>query len=394
MRAPWTRGRRLVLFFGLSIIAGRALASPPQASSAPLPNAKQAAENILKYLKARAQHPSFSAAVLVERRKEILARTAFGLADLELGSPLTPDHIFRIGSLTKAFTATAILRLHERSKLDLGRSVCDFVKNCPPEWQPVTLEHLLSHTSGIPDLFGNLDAVPVDQTRAEVDRIIAKGGALSLKSPAGTKYAYSNFNYVLLGYVLEVVSGEPWESFLLTGVIDPASMPDTRYDDVWAVVPRRVHGYEWKDGKPRITRYTDHAAYAAGGLRSTLDDLRRWHNRYWSGVIISQDSIRNATTPRLGNYGLGWQITRHFGRTLHNHTGGMRGFASHLAYYPDEDLLVIVLSNFEQENTKGTACDLASIALGVGPGPGHDAPWLNRPNDERCGVKDLEQSTK
>jgi CubicO group peptidase (beta-lactamase class C family) len=306
------------------------------------------------------------------------------MADFELEVPLKPDHVFRIGSLTKPFTATAVLRLRDEGRLELSRSVCDFVHACPAAWRRVTLAHLLNHTSGIPDLFGDLEAVPAPATRAEVDRVLGKVGALDLKSTPGSKYSYSNFNYILLGYIIEAVTGGTWEAFLLSDVLTPGGATDTRYDDVWAVVPRRVHGYDVKDGQLRITRYTDHAAYAAGGLHSTVDDLRRWHDAYWSGRILSKASVAEALRPGLGNYGYGWQVTMHFGRPMHNHTGSLRGFASHLAFYPSEKLLIVILSNMENENTKGTACDIAALALGVATIPTGTPEWLQRSNEERC----------
>jgi CubicO group peptidase (beta-lactamase class C family) len=338
---------------------------------------------VRRYLRARAEHPTFSAAILVVTHGRVVLREVRGMADFELGVRLTPDHLFRIGSLTKPFTATAILWLREHGRLDLSRSVCDFLSDCPSEWRLVTVGHLLSHTSGIPDLFGGLEAVPVTATRTEVDRVVKKAAPLPLESTPGSRYSYSNFNYILLGYIIEVVTGEPWETFLLSTVISRAEQPDTRYDDVWSVVPGRVHGYEVEDGQLRVTRYTDHAAYAAGGLRSTLDDLRRWHEAYWNGRIISKDAVAEALQPRLGNYGYGWQITEHFGRPLHNHTGGLRGFASHLAFYTSERLLIIVLSNVENENTKGTACDIAAIAFKATPVPTGTSEWIQRSNEER-----------
>ncbi|REJ74848.1 MAG: class A beta-lactamase-related serine hydrolase [Acidobacteria bacterium] len=342
------------------------------------------------YLEKRADAPAFSAAILIASRGEVVVREAYGMADFELAVPLRPDHVFRIGSLTKPFTAAAALRLRDEDRLELSTSVCDFVLRCPSAWRQVTIAHLLGHTSGIPDLFGHLDAVPAPATRAEVDRVLEEVGELALESSPGASYAYSNFNYVLLGYVIEVIAGKSWESFLLSDVLLPDVMPDTRYDDVWAVVPRRVHGYELENGELRLTRYTDHAAYAAGGLRSTLDDLRRWSDAYWAGGIVPKATVAQAVTPGLGSYGYGWQTTQHFGKTVHNHTGGMRGFASHLAFYPGEELLIIVLSNVEDENTKGTACDLAALAFApeAVPSPGIVMEqWLERANEERCAVR-------
>jgi CubicO group peptidase (beta-lactamase class C family) len=346
----------------------------------------EAASRFRPYLQNRAKSPAFSAAILVVSKGKVVIREAHGMADFELGVPLQPDHVFRIGSLTKPFTAAAILRLRDQGRLKLSQSVCEFIHPCPTAWRPATVAHLLSHTSGLPDLFGDLEAVPAAATCAEVDRVVGKAGALAPQSSAGSEYSYSNFNYVLLGCIIEAVTGETWEAFLQAQVLAPAGMTDTRYDDVWAVVPRRVHGYEMKDGQLRITRYTDHAAYAAGGLRSTLDDLRRWHEAYRAGSILSRATVEEALRPGLGNYGYGWQTTTHFGRRVHNHTGGLRGFASHLAFYPDEELLIVILSNIEDENTKGTACDIAALALGVASVPTGTPDWIQHSNGERCGA--------
>jgi CubicO group peptidase (beta-lactamase class C family) len=143
-------------------------------------------------------------------------------------------------------------------------------------------------------------------------------------------------------------------------------MTGTAYDDVWAVVPGRVRGYRLRDGSLANTEYDDHAAYAAGGLRSTLDDLRRFLDAYFvPGRLLSAESLAQALRPYLGDYGHGWQIIDRLGRTVYNHSGGIDGFSSHMARYPEDDVTVIVLSNNEDEPAPATACDLAAIVFGV-----------------------------
>lgn len=339
------------------------------------------------YLQERAKSPAFSEAVLVVSHGEVVLREAHGMADFELGVPLRPEHVFRIASLTKAFTAAAVLKLRDQRKLELTDSICRFVSNCPSAWTPVTLAHLLRHTSGIPDRFGDLAAVPVSETRAEVDRVLGQGGEIALKTAPGESYAYSNFNYVLLGYAIEIVTGRHWESVLQSEVFAPARLMDTAYDDVWTLVPGRVHGYDVKDGQPRHFPYHDHAAYAAGGLRSTLDDLHRWHQAFLSGAIVSKASVVEALTPGLGNYGYGWEITSYFGKKLHHHTGGLAGFKADISFYHDEQMLIIVLSNTMRANPGGTACDLAALAFGTASIPTGDDAWLQRATLDRCGVQ-------
>jgi len=348
--------------------------SPSQADAKP----------VREYLQTRTDQTEFSGGVLVKVGSSIVLREAYGFAERELSIRLTPDSIFRIGSLTKPFTATGILLLAERNQLSLNDSVCSFIDGCPKTWQSISIRNLLNHTSGIPDLFGHLDAVPVEDTVAEVTKLLRSLDSPELQSDPGEEYSYSNFNYVLLGCAIERYSDQRWEDFLISEMFGPLEMDNTLYDDVWALVSGRARGYTVSDNRVANIEYDDHAAYAAGGLRSTLDDLGNWHSAYIEDRIVSAKIRKLATSPGLGDYGLGWQALKMFGRSMYNHTGGIDGFASHLAYYPGEELLVIVLSNSDHEDTKATACDIAALILDSEPLPTGDAGWLETPRRERC----------
>jgi CubicO group peptidase (beta-lactamase class C family) len=314
------------------------------------------------YLDRRTAEP-FSGVILLSRNDTVLLERAYGFADADLGVSIRPDMRFGIGSLTKPITATAVLRLAERGRLRLTDSVCRYLSSCPLAWLPVTLHHLLSHTSGIPDLFNDLPAAPVDSTRAVIDAATIRHRGDTLTFQPGQRYAYSNFNYFLLGYALEVASAASWEAVLRREIFLPAKMHDTQYDDVWNILSGRVRGYTRVSGTLRHIRYRDHAAYAAGGLLSTARDLQRFDRALSTGEFISDSSYRMMTTPGLGDYGLGWQIVQVFGRALRNHTGGTNGFASHLSHY-DDGTTIIVLSNVETEPVKALACDLAALYFG------------------------------
>jgi CubicO group peptidase (beta-lactamase class C family) len=319
------------------------------------------------YLRARTPAP-FSGVVLIARGDRVLFERAYGLADADLGVPNAPGLRFNIGSLTKPITAAAVLRLAQGGRLALEDSLCRFLFACPAAWRPVTLRHLLSHASGIPDLFGELPAAPADSLRAVVDAAARRHAADTLRHAPGARYAYSNFNYILLGYVLEAAGGAPWPSVLRREVFAPAGMADTEYDDVWRILPGRVRGYTLAGGKLRHVAYHDHGAYTAGGLLSSARDLLRLDRALSGGRLLADSLLRAMTTPGLGDYALGWQVIRAFGRTLRNHTGGTTGFASHLAHY-DDGTTVIILSNVEEEPAKATACDLAAITFGLRPSP-------------------------
>lgn len=342
------------------------------------------ASRIDTYLRTRAAETDFSGAVLVARGADTLAHVAFGLADRELGVPISTGSIFRIGSLTKPVTATAVLLLAEEGKLALEDSFCEFLRHCPRAWQGVLLRHLLGHTSGIPDLFGHLEEVPVQETVQEIDRLLTQSNVPGLNFKPGEDYSYSNFNYMLLGYVIEAASGQFWEEYLSGSMFTPLKMTDTGYDDVWAIVEGRARGYTLDASRMANIEYDDHAAYAAGGLRSTLRDLRHWHDAYVGDQLIGAPLRQVATRAGLGDYGYGWQVLELFDRQMYNHSGGIDGFSSHLAYYPEERVLIIVLSNNDREDAKATACDLASLTFNYDPSPTGTLRWFEQPRQDRC----------
>ncbi len=334
----------------------------------------------------------FSGAALVVHADRVLLRRGFGLADRELGVPNSPELIYRIGSVTKPLTASAVLHAAEQGRLQLDESICDYVRHCPQGWAPVTVRHLLNHTSGIPDLFGLLPSAPVLRTSTVIDSVVSSRGAIDLRSEPGTAYSYSNFNYMLAGYVLEQATGSDWNSYLRENVLEPAGATRTGYDDVWTVVEGRVHGYEEIDGHVRPIDYHDHAAYAAGGLHSTLDDLRAWHESFRRGEIVSRQLVSTSVEPGPGSYGLGWQVIEALESELQNHTGGIGGFSSHLAWYPDRELLIILLSNLEDVPVKAIACDIARLVLRVDPDLLEGPDWSARGTGERCDQRSLESS--
>lgn len=318
-----------------------------------------------RYLRTRTAGP-FSGVVLLARGDTVLFERAYGLADADLGVAMAPEHRLGIGSLTKPITATAILRLIERGALRLDTPVSERIAGVPSAWRAVSVEQLLSHRSGIPDLFGELPAAPAESLGAVVDAALAGHVADSVRFPPGTRYAYSNFNYVLLGYLLETVGDARWEEVLAREVLRPAGMTRTVYDDVWRILPGRARGYRRGNGELRNVAYHDHAAYTAGGLLSTARDLLRFDRALTAGRLIEPSLLARMATPLLGDYGLGWQVIRAFGQRQRNHTGGVTGFASHLAHY-DDGTVVIVLSNVEDEPVKAVACDLAALAFGLAP---------------------------
>ncbi len=335
----------------------------------------------------RAAAERFSGVVLVAVDGEVALEVGYGWAEYEHSVEMAPDQIFRIGSLTKPLTASVVLLAARAGRLSLDQPVCALVEGCPVAWREVTIEHLLTHTSGIEDHFGDLEAVPVEETVAELGRVMAALSAgEALDTPAGETYAYRNFNYVLLGAALETVYRKPWEEVLRDLVFEPLGLGHTAYDRVEQPVRRRARGYDRaEDGSLRHVDYDDHAAYAAGGLYSTAQDLFAWSTPLFAGDLLGEFT-ESTFTPLRGNYGYGWQIRDFFDRRVINHTGGIDGFSSHIAHYPDEGLTLIVLSNVESDSAILSACDAAAVWFDWRYPEGTESDRTSLPGRVRCGL--------
>jgi len=339
------------------------------------------------YLDSAARETGFSGVVLIGRSEEIAFEEAYGFADADLRVPMRADYRFRIGSLTKPITASAVLVAVDRGLLALDQQGCRLLPSCPRSWETVTVRHLLTHSSGIADHFGDLESVPVEVTAEELRRVLDSLPADEpLRAVAGTEYAYSNFNYILLGAVLEEVVGAPWETILRQWVFEPLDLKTMAYDDVYAIVEDRVRGYERDDSLGlRNIDYDDHSAYAAGGLLSTAGDLFRWSRGMLTAKLFRTELVEESLKPTLGDYGYGWQIRKFFDRTIYNHTGSIDGFSSHLAHYPDDGLTIIVLSNVENDSAILRACDVAARLFDWPVVTGATGPELTP--RQRCGLE-------
>lgn len=324
-----------------------------------------------KYMKEREKNRAvFSGVVLVAKDGKIIFHKAYGMADYELSVPNNLQTKFRIGSNTKSFTALAVMILSEKGKLNLQDSICKYVKDCPDEWKGVTIHHLLTHTSGLPDLFGDMKStVPVEGTAAEIDRVIANVPNKKLKQPPGEIYEYSNFGYCLLGYIIEKSSGELYATFLNNYIFRPLGMGETLYDDPRPVIINRANGYKRQNGRISNDKLTDPAAYSAGGLLSTAKDLLLLDQALYSTGLLSKNGLSQMFTNYKNEYGYGWKVTNQFGKKVFNHRGGTHGFSSYMARYPEEKWLIVALGNFEDETSSSSipraiACDMAAMIFG------------------------------
>jgi CubicO group peptidase (beta-lactamase class C family) len=343
----------------LLLAAALSIAAPASAAK-PLP------DRIDSYLRTKASGP-FSGVVLVAQFGQILFHRAYGWADAERAVPNSLGTRFAYASLTKPVTAAAVLHQVERDAIRLDASICDYLAQCPAAWRPATIRHLLSHTSGIPDLAEAIGADGPPDFRAAIDRAAAAHAGRGLASRPGSTYAYSNFGYYLLGYALEVATGKSWFQAAREAVIAPAAMMDTGFGEDYAAVPQAAAGYRRVDPNTlALAPYRSPHAYAAGGLVGTAEDLVRFDLTLSRYKIIAPATLAQMTEPGSGRYGLGWQLLTVLGRAQRNHTGQLPGFAGHLASYAD-GTQVVVLSNIDNEPVQDTACDLAALAFGLEP---------------------------
>jgi CubicO group peptidase (beta-lactamase class C family) len=299
----------------------------------------------------------FSGMVAVSRNHQLIFQRGYGYANLEWQIPFTPDTRFRIGSISKQFTAAAILLLQQDGKLKTSDFISRYYPNSPASWSNITLRNLLTHTSGIPDVDFGLVMKYSPHTPEELMKGIPEK---PLEFQSGTKAEYGNVNYMLLGEVIERASGEPYCQFLQERIFQPLQLTETGCDWNSTLVPHRAYGYRPSSHGPAGVEDDDLSSLAgAGNLYSSTGDLIRWTEALHGGKVLSQASLAEMVTPFLDGYGYGLQIDGE-GPTLDIfHNGTVDGFFSCLDYIPATKTTVVVLSNLVSEGNKTTPGTLA-----------------------------------
>jgi len=292
------------------------------------------------------------AAVAIGQRGEVIHAKGYGLANVEWGIPIGLDTVFRIGSVTKQFTAAAILRLAEAGKLEIDDPIERHLPDYPVAGRRVTVRHLLNHTSGVKSYTGLPNFFPeLSQKQLPLTEMIAVFKDLPPDFQPGEKFLYNNSGYLLLGAIIEAVSGQDYATHLAETFFSPLGMPSTRYLDDRPITPKRAAGYELGPELVNAAPLAMSWPHAAGALGSTVTDLLRWDAALHGGEVLSPASYAAMITPTTLNdgseaqYGFGLGLGRY--RDLSNiaHGGGINGFVCGLAHWPDADLTVALLSN-------------------------------------------------
>ncbi|HEU4484321.1 MAG TPA: serine hydrolase domain-containing protein [Povalibacter sp.] len=314
------------------------------------------------------------ACVIVVKDGEVLFRGARGMANVELGVPLHPQSVLRIGSITKQFTAAAVLLLVREGRLSLSDPVTKYLPGYPTHGETITIRHLLSHTSGIRSYTDIPEWRPTLRTDVSVDQLVDIFKDKPLDFAPGTRWTYSNSGYVLLGAVIERVSGQSYAQFMRTRIFDPLGMKQTRVDVPGDVIPDRAAGYSLRDGRWMNADFLSMTQpYSAGALVSSVDDLARWNAAMENNDILTSDLWMRATTSFAlsdgtpTRYGAGWMMGRLGKLATLEHSGGIYGFNGYVLRVPAEHFYVAVLANAapSKTSTRQLALQLATTVLGI-----------------------------
>ncbi len=337
------------------------------------PSFSETLPSISSFLQGQANEGVLRGSVLVAVHGKILFEKSYGFADEEWSIQNTPTTRFRIASLTKQFTAACVLLMQERHLLSVNDPVFKYIQGLPAAWQPITLHELLTHTSGIPN-YAEMPEVEktLNRTGASPRQLLDLVADQPLEFKPGTQLKYTNTGYVLLGLVIEKVSGLAYEDFLTRNIFHPLEMKDSGYDDLSMILPRRASGYMRHDGRVTNADYIDMSIpYAAGSIYSTVEDMLRWSEALAHGQLLSKNSsdAMFALYPEASlqgqHYGYGVVLAQRFGKDLQYHGGGVKGFESVIQRYPNEDVCIVVLENLDPTAPWDLGDKIASLLFKV-----------------------------
>lgn len=314
------------------------------------------------------------AAVLVARGGEPVYIKGYGLADVENGVPVTPQTVFQSGSVGKMFTATGVMLLAREGKLSLDDSLAKYFQDIPASWREITVRQLLQHRSGIPDYETDFD-LRRDYTQEE---FISEFARPPLDFAPGTQFSYSNSGYVLLGFIIEKVSGKFYGDYLAERVFGPLGMQGSRVNDIDAIVPHRAQGYLLEAGKLVNDEWVSPSlsVTADGSLLFPVEDLARWDRALYGDELLPQAALQQmfAAAPFLDGtrsidgYGYGWRTSQVRGHRFVSHSGVWQGFATFLGRFIDDRLTIAVLTNLGSARTHTLVMSVAgAIDPALGP---------------------------
>jgi D-alanyl-D-alanine carboxypeptidase len=343
------------------------------------------------------------AAIIVRKDGRTVFRKGYGMADLELGVPIEPDMVFRLGSITKQFTAVSILMLADEGKLSLDDEITKFLPEYPTQGRRITVEHLLTHTSGIQSYTDMPEWLPLWRKDFTVRELVDFFKDKPMQFEPGERWAYNNSGYILLGAIIENISGESYASFVDSRIFKPLGMTHSFYGSAERIIPRRVPGYQaGTNGFINAPYLSMTQPYAAGSLLSSVDDLAVWSDAVFSGKLLKKEWLDRAWTPcKLRNgestgYGYGWFISNDRGHRAIEHGGGINGFTTYEMTFPEDGLFLAILTNgaIEGRDPEPRAVQIYRLVLGL-PEPERKPVSLSpRDTDPLVGVYESAAKTE
>ena len=308
---------------------------------------------------------------LVSRNGQVIYKKAFGMANLELNTPMQVDNVFWIASIGKQFTAVAILQLMEQGKLNLQDEITKFIPDYPTQGNKITIEHLLTHTSGIHNFSGMEDPEKKLTTDCTPNEVIDFFKNLPMRFAPGTKWEYSNSGYFLLGYIIEKITGKPYSEYLEEIFFKPLGMTNSLFASNKRIIKNRVGAYSQGDNGFENSRHLNATIiYSAGAIQSTVEDFYKWHQAVHSYKFVKKETLDKAftryklTDGKETDYGYGWKLGYVYESPSIWHGGGIEGFGAMEIYLPKEDAFVAVFANCDCIYPKDIASRLAALAAG------------------------------
>ena len=352
-------GAILVLILQSSVLAQR----PKPLATTPSPRAAKIDEVMTIANKYRL----FNGSVLVAEHGKVIYKKGLGLANMEWEIPNTTETKFRLASVTKQFTAMAVLQLVAQGKIKLDGKISDYLPDYRKDTgEKITIHQLLNHTSGIPSYTGFPGFFQdVSRNPFKVDDFVKKYASKDLEFEPGSKFSYNNSGYFLLGAIIEKVTGKPYEQVLKENIFEPLGMKNTGYDHFDTLIQKRATGYQKAGGDDRYVNapYLDMSIpYAAGSLYSTVEDLYLWDQALYGDSLLSAELKELMFKPNLENYAYGWTIRKaSFDDKIPviAHNGGINGFSTTIVRFPADKNLIVLLDN----TASGGNIDRLSLAI-------------------------------
>lgn len=306
---------------------------------------------------------------MVAKNGKSIYKKAFGKANIELDVNLTTDFVFQIGSMTKQFTAISILMLEEQGKLCTNDTITKYISDYP-NGNKITIHHLLTHTSGIKDFTRMKSLREIAQKEMTPKMMVDFFKNETVDFAPGEKFDYNNSGYVLLGHIIELISGETYEDFVIKNIFQKIGMNQSRYSTDRQIINKRAYGYQKKEsGYVNKTIINFSVPFSSGSLMSSLCDMLKWQDALNKNVLLKAENSKKAFSKYKLNsgedftYGYGWHIREMNGVTSREHGGSIFGFKSMGVYIPSEDIYVIGFSNCDCNSPTQVTLDIAKLTL-------------------------------